>query len=380
MSTSLLQISGSERITLDNRGYRLLKKLGEGSFAKVYLGEFQMSKSAEYYKLACKIIDTKKTPDQYKKKFLSRELNVLANCSHPHLVAIHSIFKRHDKFFVFMRYAERGDLYDVVRANGAVGEQQAKIWIRQMSLAIQYLHLLDIAHRDLKVENVLVTENYNTKLSDYGFARSCVDGNGDSVWSETFCGSLAYVAPEILKGNPYRPKMADMWSFGVLIYTMLNKANPFTCTDMATLYRYQINKNWKFREFMKSHLSEEIKQLVHDLMEPDVVKRLNIDDVLRNPLLDVPPTSEQMRTSEERALSVALDYRRRKQSMKREESLLAQKVKSREIKTMEPVSVMDIKSASNADMYVSKEQGCHICADNRNEKGVQFSIKKASVK
>lgn len=310
---SKIQITGSEQTTLDKRGYRLLKKLGEGTFAKVYLGEFRTSNddNVPVQKLACKIINSRQTPAQYKKKFLGRELNILAHCSHPHIIAVHSIFMRRHKFFIFMRHAERGDMYDLLRAHGAVAEPQARIWIRQLALALEYLHVLDIAHRDLKVENVLVTENFNIKLSDFGFARSCVNENGENVWSETFCGSLAYVAPEILKGNPYRPKVADMWSFGVVVYTMLNKGNPFVCTDMATLYRHQTKRQWHFRRIVQHKVSDEMKLLVRELLEPDVLKRINVTCVLRNPLLDSVKVSKELLRAEQEALRDAYSYKQK---------------------------------------------------------------------
>lgn len=304
-------LSKSERDSLVKRGYRFLKKLGEGSFARVYLGEFQLGADrTTYSKLACKIVDTKKAPPNYLCKFLYREVNILANCQHPHIISVHSIFERRDKFFIFMRFAERGDLFDLIHANGAITEIQAKIWIKQMALALQYLHTIGIAHRDLKCENILITSNYNVKLSDFGFARSVLDDNAENAWSETFCGSLSYAAPEILKGNPYRPIPADMWSFGIIIYVMLNRTLPFQADQLALLYRKQQSKNWKFRTRIKDLLSTGMKNLVEKLLEPDVLKRLVIDEVVRDPLFDI-PWDEELKKCEERALKEAVLYKKR---------------------------------------------------------------------
>lgn len=347
-------ISVSENSMLVDKGVRLLKRLGEGSFAKVYLGEFQFGRDNTYSKLACKIIDMKKTPAEYKNKFLRRELEILATCSHPHIVAIHSIFKRYDKYFIFMRYAERGDLYEVVQANGAVAESQARIWIRQIALAIEYLHVLDIAHRDIKLENVLVTQNYNVKLTDFGFARRILDEQGENAWSETFCGSLAYVAPEILKGNPYRPKPTDMWSFGVMVFVMLNKANPFNSTEMGALYRAQTSKRWRFRSAIEPKLSEEMKDLVRNLLEPDPLKRLSVEALLRNPLFSFLSSNEDVRRSEEKALREAHASKALKMS---KGNLLQQKPEASKAAEDIDNSVMYLKrNVARKSEFISKDR------------------------
>lgn len=165
--------STSEELTLSNRGYKLLKQLGEGSYAKVYLAEYTYNKSdpGSVKVLACKIIDTSKAPRDFVKKFLPRELDILVKINHPHIIHVHSIFQRKAKYYIFMRFAENGDLLEFVLKRGAISEAQARVWLRQMALGIQYLHDMDIAHRDLKCENVLITSNYNVKIADFGFAR-----------------------------------------------------------------------------------------------------------------------------------------------------------------------------------------------------------------
>lgn len=163
------------------------------------------------------------------------------------------------RYFIFMRFAENGDLLDFVLKNGAVIESQARVWLRQMALGIQYLHELEIAHRDLKCENVLITANYNVKLADFGFARYVVDSRGRRILSETYCGSLSYAAPEILRGTPYNPKISDLWSLGVILYIMLNKAMPFDDTNIKRLYEQQTNRKWKFRAKVENVLSEQVR-------------------------------------------------------------------------------------------------------------------------
>lgn len=222
--------------------------------------------------VACKVIDTAQAPRDYLTKFLPRELDVLIRVNHPHIVNVSNILQRRAKYFIFLRFAENGDLLDFLTRNGPVPENQSRLWMRQILSGMTYLHTLNVAHRDLKCENILITANYNVKITDFGFARNVRQRDRD-VLSETYCGSLSYAAPEVLKGVPYLPKMADMWSIGIIMYTMLNKALPFTETSVKKLYEKQVMRKWRFRTSVVNHLSTECKQQVTMLMEPEPKSR-----------------------------------------------------------------------------------------------------------
>ncbi|XP_064074414.1 uncharacterized protein LOC113397519 [Vanessa tameamea] len=278
-----LKLSGSEQLTLATRGYKMIKKVNEGSYAKVYLAEYRNpNKNDKLTVLACKVIDTNTAPKDFVKKFLPREIEMLIKLNHPHLVHTHSIFQRRFKYFIFMRYMEHGDLLEHILQKGAVQEDQARIWTRQLALAIQYMHELEIAHRDIKCENVLLTANQNAKLSDFGFARICVDKRLKDIHSDTFCGSLSYTAPEILQGSPYYPKPTDIWSLGIVIYVMLNRAMPFEDKHIKQLYQAQINKNWRFRSRFIDTLSDNCKRLVTLMLEPNYRNRIKIESILNS--------------------------------------------------------------------------------------------------
>ncbi|KAB0799084.1 hypothetical protein PPYR_06964 [Photinus pyralis] len=316
MSADLGQ-SPSEEATLQSRGYQLLRKLGEGSYAKVYLTEFKLRENSvgESTKspsnLACKVIDTVKAPKDFVKKFLPRELEILVKLNHPHIIHVHSIFQRKTKYFIFMRFAEHGDLLEFILKKGSISEPQARVWIRQLALALQYLHDMEIAHRDLKCENALITNNYNLKLADFGFARYIVDCNGKNIPSETYCGSLSYAAPEILRGMPYHPKIADLWSLGVILYIMLNKAMPFDDTNIKRLYEQQSNKRWRFRAKFVDVLSDQVKKLAAHLLEPDIAKRWRVEQILNSDWLAMDPRLTQLNHAERLAMQHAQEERKK---------------------------------------------------------------------
>ncbi|XP_012144742.1 testis-specific serine/threonine-protein kinase 6 isoform X3 [Megachile rotundata] len=310
-----LNHTSSEEAVLLARGYKFIKKLGEGSYAKVYLAEYRPETDPERNNtLACKVIDTVNAPKDFVRKFLPRELDILVKLNHPHVVHVHSIFQRRSKYFIFMRYAENGDLLDFVLKNGAVSEGQARVWIRQLALdflGLQYLHEMEIAHRDMKCENVLLTSNYNVKLADFGFARYVIDNRGKRVLSDTYCGSLSYAAPEILRASPYNPKIADIWSLGVILYILLNKAMPFDDTDIKSLYEQQTNRKWKFRSKVINSLSDHVKKLVTHLLEPNPHKRWKLNQIINSDWIAMDPRLLVLTPAEQIALNNAIEERKK---------------------------------------------------------------------
>lgn len=308
--TDEIKCSASEELALASRGYKLAKKLGEGSYAKVFLTEF-IGKDNKKNQLACKVIDTSKAPKDFVKKFLPRELDILIKLNHPHIIHIQNIFQRKTKYFIFMRYAENGDLLEFILKKGAVSEAQSRVWIRQIGLAVQYLHEMEIAHRDLKCENALISANFNLKLADFGFARYVVDAQGKRQTSETYCGSLSYAAPEILRGIPYHAKISDMWSIGVMLYVMLNKAMPFDDGNVKRLYEQQTNKRWRFRAKVVDLLSDAVKKLESHLLEPDIAKRWRVDQVLCSDWIAMDPRLLELNAAEQSALNYAQELRKK---------------------------------------------------------------------
>ncbi|XP_018332598.1 testis-specific serine/threonine-protein kinase 1 [Agrilus planipennis] len=306
-----LNSTPSEEYTLTSRGYALIKKLGEGSYAKVYLSEFSKGKDKKSTQLACKIIDTAKAPKDFVRKFLPRELEILIKLNHPHIIHVHSIFQRKTKYFIFMRYAENGDLLEYILKKGVIPEGQARVWLRQIALALQYLHEMEIAHRDLKCENALITSNYNIKLADFGFARYVIDNHGKKITSDTYCGSLSYAAPEVLRGMPYHPKIADLWSVGVILYIMLNKAMPFDDNNIKRLYEQQISRRWRFRAKVADSLSEQVKKLTANLLEPDTTKRFVVNQILTSDWLGMDPRLLVLNGAEQAALQSAQEERKK---------------------------------------------------------------------
>lgn len=149
-----------------------------------------------------------------------------------------------------------------------------------MASGLQYLHNKNIAHRDLKCENILLSRRFNVKLADFGFARFCVDSDGRRVLSQTYCGSAAYAAPEVVNGTPYNPKLSDVWSLGIILFIMLNASMPFDDSNLRKLLKDQMTRNWVFRSRVRDTISSSAKSIVRHVLEPDITLRLTLDRVI----------------------------------------------------------------------------------------------------
>lgn len=180
---------------LQHHGYYLGDTIGKGTFSKVVrackiIENVHENVNEKRIELACKIIDRQQSDTGFISKFFPRELEILAKLKpHPNLIAIHSILERKKIVYIFMRWAEKGDLLTWMRAHGTATENQANLWFFQMVSAVKYLHSLGYAHRDIKPENIFLSANYNIKIGDFGFVRQCEDNNKKPIMSETFCGS-----------------------------------------------------------------------------------------------------------------------------------------------------------------------------------------------
>ncbi|XP_018393602.1 PREDICTED: testis-specific serine/threonine-protein kinase 3 isoform X2 [Cyphomyrmex costatus] len=249
----------SEVNALEQRGYLIGKKIGQGSYATVHLAEYIDGASMKKMRLACKIFDKEKAPDDFLDKFFPRELEILTKIENPHIIQVHSILQRGPRVFIFMRYADNGDLLDFVKCNGVVPEQQSRLWFRQMASGLHYLHSKNIAHRDLKF---------------------CMDHEGRRVLSQTYCGSAAYAAPEVVAGTPYNPKLADVWSLGIILFIMLNGTMPFDDENLPKLLKDQISRNWVFRSRVRDTVSTLAKNIVRQILEPDITLRLTLERML----------------------------------------------------------------------------------------------------
>eukprot|EP00731_Ephydatia_muelleri_P007808 Em0004g146a len=204
----------------EHLGYTLGKTLGSGTYAKVkaawspYL--LQM--------VALKILNKKAASKDFLTRFLPREIRILQTVRHPNILRVHELIETERHAFFVLELAQNGDLLDYINGRKIIPEPEARFIFRQIASAVSYFHSINIIHRDLKCENVMLSKDMDIKIGDFGFALDL----GECA-AKTPCGSYSYAAPELFvsNGETYDGKKADVWSIGVILYAMVCGRLPF---------------------------------------------------------------------------------------------------------------------------------------------------------
>ncbi|VVC44543.1 Protein kinase domain,Protein kinase-like domain,Serine/threonine-protein kinase, active site [Cinara cedri] len=268
----------SKTNTLKSEGYIILDHISTGGYGEVHHAKY--IQDDKELNLVVKIIDTNLSSKEYVSKFLPRELDVIRKINHPYIVHTHSILQKKAILFVFMTYAEKGDLFDYITTNGPIKEDQARIWFRQVALAVQYLHTVDIVHRDIKCENILITKNFTVKLSDFSFSKFIK--RAQRLNCNTHCCSVWYAPPEVLSLRPYDGKSSDIWSLGVVLYIMIYAKMPFSKNDTKRMYQQQVKREWCHHPSIGNLISENLKTCVDNILQPEPRKRWVINNILES--------------------------------------------------------------------------------------------------
>ena len=224
-------------------------------------------------------------------KYLNREIKALIAIRHPNVLKVNDIFKANKHLYIFMEFAPNGTLKDKVKkaANRRLTERVARRWFKQCVEALHCMHVEHhMAHRDIKLDNVLFDASDNAKLSDFGFAR---EFSLEGSLSKTFCGTVPYYAPEIIRKKPYNPFLYDVWSMGVMLFTMLNGKLPFDVSGIKRsggrqeILEQMRDKNYSYQPEVEDELSSEVKELIDCMFTFNPDDRPNIIGVRNHPWL-----------------------------------------------------------------------------------------------
>lgn len=254
--------------------YRLIKTIGKGNFAKVKLAKHVPTGR----EVAIKIIDkTQLNPSSLNKLF--REVRIMKNLDHPNIVKLFEVIETEKTLYLVMEYASGGEVFDYLVAHGRMKEKEARAKFRQIVSAVQYCHQKHIVHRDLKAENLLLDADMNIKIADFGFSNEFVPGNK----LDTFCGSPPYAAPELFQGKKYDGPEVDVWSLGVILYTLVSGSLPFDGQNLKELRERVLRGKYRIPFYMSTDCENLLKKFL--VLNP--TKRVCLENIMKDKWMNI---------------------------------------------------------------------------------------------
>ncbi|KAF7547223.1 hypothetical protein G7046_g9072 [Stylonectria norvegica] len=281
--------------------YRFGRTLGAGTYGVVREADGPMGK------VAVKIILKRNVKGN--EQMVYDELEMLQKLDHPHIVKFVDWFESRDKFYIVTQLAVGGELFDRICEQGKFTEKDAAETIKQVLLAVDFLHRNQIVHRDLKPENLLyLTKDPDSDLvlADFGIAKM-LDGKGESL--KTMAGSFGYAAPEVMRKEGHG-KPVDMWSMGVITYTLLCGYSPFRSETLQDLIRECSDATVVFHERYWKDVSDDAKDFILHLINPDPEQRWTSEQSLNHIWLSGKNATDHNLLPEIRAMRARSKFRR----------------------------------------------------------------------
>uniref|UniRef100_A0A8C1BTE1 BR serine/threonine kinase 2b n=2 Tax=Cyprinus carpio TaxID=7962 RepID=A0A8C1BTE1_CYPCA len=249
--------------------YRLEKTLGKGQTGLVKLGIHCVT----CQKVAIKIVNREKLSESVLMK-VEREIAILKLIEHPHVLKLHDVYENKKYLYLVLEHVSGGELFDYLVKKGRLTPKEARKFFRQIISALDFCHSHSICHRDLKPENLLLDEKNNIRIADFGMASLQV---GDSLL-ETSCGSPHYACPEVIRGEKYDGRKADVWSCGVILFALLVGALPFDDDNLRNLL-----EKVKLGVFHMPHfIPPDCQNLLKGMIEVDATKRLTLEQIQKH--------------------------------------------------------------------------------------------------
>uniref|UniRef100_A0A674MJX4 non-specific serine/threonine protein kinase n=1 Tax=Takifugu rubripes TaxID=31033 RepID=A0A674MJX4_TAKRU len=260
--------------------YRLLKTIGKGNFAKVKLARHILTGR----EVAIKIIDkTQLNPTSLQKVFVRFVVTISLFVA----VQLFEVIETEKTLYLIMEYASGGEVFDYLVAHGRMKEKEARAKFRQIVSAVHYCHQKNIVHRDLKAENLLLDADSNIKIADFGFS------NEFSVGSklDTFCGSPPYAAPELFQGKKYDGPEVDIWSLGVILYTLVSGSLPFDGQNLKELRERVLRGKYRIPFYM----STDCEGILRRFLVLNPAKRCSLEQIMKDKWINIGHEGDELK-------------------------------------------------------------------------------------
>ena len=250
--------------------------IGDGSFSKVFLYNHKKTRTKYAIKKMNISLVLKKSGN---KNIILNEINIQSKITHPNIIRLYNYFKDKENlnYYLILEFASKGTLFDYIHLKKGFNESNAFYYFIQAVNAIYFLHNNQIIHRDLKPENLLINHENILKLCDFGWSVYLHNNK-----RETFCGTVEYMAPEIVKNQGYDFSI-DVWSLGVLLYELIHSHSPFVVKDLDInkIENNIVSKGLKF----KKGVTSECKDLIRLLLAKNVENRIKVQDIYQHPFV-----------------------------------------------------------------------------------------------
>ncbi|XP_027202280.2 LOW QUALITY PROTEIN: maternal embryonic leucine zipper kinase-like [Dermatophagoides pteronyssinus] len=252
-------------------GYYLHKKpLGEGGFGKVRLATHLRTNQ----KVAIKMMNKQKLGQDLQRVRI--EIEALKVLQHDNIAKMLQVIETDTDIYLVLEYCSGGELFDYLIAKRRLTETEVRVIMKDLFKVLLYIHNRGFAHRDLKPENILFDQNHKIKLIDFGLAANSSKNKAALSFLQTCCGSPAYAAPELLRGLTYSGPAVDVWSAGILLYSLLVGQLPFDDDNINNLYK----KIQDGRFMMPQWLSADVRDLIASMLRSNPADRITVAKAL----------------------------------------------------------------------------------------------------
>lgn len=288
--------------------------LGKGGFARVY--EFINLETKKNY--AGKVVEKVSLTKSRIRQKLMTEIKIHRSLNHPNVVKFEHFFEDSENVYILLEICQNNSLSELIRRRKRLTELEVQCYLAQIVEALQYLHGQKVIHRDIKLANLLLNDKMQVKLADFGLACKLeYDGERKS----TICGTPNYIAPEIISGASGHSFEVDIWSLGVLAFTMLVGRPPFETSDLKDTYRRIKTSTYNFPDHID--LSAESKDLITKILVLDPKSRPTISQIKSFDFFNKNPIPPTMPLS---SLAIAPSEAYKKQFQKREENIVSENI------------------------------------------------------
>ncbi len=254
-----------------SKRYKLIRTLGKGSFSKVKEAVHLITGEL----VAIKVMDKAMISKNEDLVRIKREIKILMTASHPNIISLYEIMETERYYFFVMEHAAGGELSKYICDKQRLDEKEACRLFRQLIRGVEYLHSFGCAHRDIKPSNILLKEDLDLKLIDFGLGNFYTGGQ----MLETPCGSPCYAAPELVTGKSYDGITVDIWSSGITLFAMICGFLPFNDDSRRELFRKIANCEYS----MPDWISPQAKDLIRKIFVANPAHRITVEQIKKHP-------------------------------------------------------------------------------------------------